>query len=113
MMDKKSEGVFSSNVAIVAFAFAAILIIFNQVLLFDINGRLSSASGTSSSSIALLSNADLSKVVITQIKSTPQAVAATIDLSDAKDAQGFCGLTLFFLCLLLLLDSLKFVNNYH
>lgn len=67
---------------------AAVLILFNQVQLFQLNSMMGTSQSISSGSVTLLSNSDLSEVDVSGIKSTPQAVAATIDLSDAKDAQG-------------------------
>ena len=90
MEHKKSEhdDDFLAGKTVWVIVLAAVLILFNQVQLFQLNSALGTKSSTSSGQLALLSSSDLSGVDVSQIKSTPQAVAATIDLSGAKDAQG-------------------------
>jgi len=88
MEQKKSDDDFLAGKTVWVIVLAAVLILFNQVQLFQLNSMFGASKSTFSSSVTLLSNADLRGVDVSQIKSTPQAVAATIDLSDAKDAQG-------------------------
>lgn len=88
MKETKNDDIFSGNLVWVI-AVAAVLILFNQIQLFQLSNQLGGTTlGTTSTSIALLSSKDLSQVNVEEIKSTPQAIAAVIDLSDAKDAQG-------------------------
>lgn len=83
----KSDDLLSGKTVWV-FVVAAVLILFNQFQLFQINSILNPSTGTISRDFVTLANADLSSVDINNIKSTAQSVAATIDLSEAKDAQG-------------------------
>ena len=70
-------------------ALAAVLILFNQVQLFWLSNSFISKTGGSSTIVNVLAGTvDLKSVDIESIKSTPQAVAATIDLSSVKEAQG-------------------------
>lgn len=71
-------------------AIAAVLILFNQIQLFQLSSSLGAPTtlGGTTSRVAVLSNPDLSSVDINSIKSSAQSVAAVIDLSEAKDAQG-------------------------
>ena len=88
MKETKNEDIFSGNLVWVI-AIAAVLILFNQIQLFQLSSQLGGTTlGSASTSIKLLSNKDLSQVNVEDIKSTPQAIAAVIDLSEAKDAQG-------------------------
>ena len=87
-MKEKNDEVFSNNLVWVI-GIAAVLVLFNQVMLFQISSALGApALGSTSTSIKTFSNGDLESVDVTQLKSTAQTVAAVIDLSDAKDAQG-------------------------
>src|SRR3989344_8073308 len=86
MVDKKEDDFSGKTVWIIVLA--AVLILFNQVQLFQLNSLLNPSTISASKNVVTLAGADLSSVDIDSIKSTPQAVAATIDLSQAKDAQG-------------------------
>jgi hypothetical protein len=83
----KEEQVSSSTVWLIAIA--AVLILFNQIQLFQLGGMIGSpimSFGGFSSSTSL-SSGDLKNVDINSIKSSAQAVAAVYKL-DGKDAQG-------------------------
>ncbi len=71
-------------------ALAALLILFNQIQLFQLSSMLGApvSLGGTSTNVVLLSNPDLDGVDVSTIKSSAQGVAAVIDLSEAKDAQG-------------------------
>ncbi len=84
---KKSNDVLSGKMIWVV-VLAAVLILFNQFQLFQLNNALAPSRGVSLSNVVPLASADLSSVDVNSIKSTAQSVAATIDLSEAKDAQG-------------------------
>ncbi len=85
---EKDDEVSSSTVWIIAIA--AVLILFNQIQLFQLNSMLGTpliSFGSTFTSVKTLSSGDLKDVDINNIKSTAQSVAAVYDL-DGKDAQG-------------------------
>ncbi len=86
--EKKEDEVSSSTIWIIAIA--AVLILFNQIQLFQLGNMLGTpilSFGGTSTSVKSLSSGDLKDVDVTSIKSTAQAVAATFSL-EGKDAQG-------------------------
>jgi hypothetical protein len=88
MAKKKKEEISNSTIWIIAIA--AVLILFNQIQLFQLNSMLGTGMqfGSGSSNIMLLSNGDLDSVNVEEIQSTAQAVAAVYDFSGVSDAQG-------------------------
>jgi len=88
-MTKKKDEVSSTVIWIIAIA--AVLILFNQVQLFQLNSMVGGGGlsfGSAFTSVSTLSGGDLDSVDINEIKSTAQAVAAVYDFSGASDAQG-------------------------
>lgn len=89
----QDEGIFSGPLVWVV-AIAAVLILFNQIQLFQLNSALGQpalpalSSGGSSTNVALYTGGDLGDVDVNNIQSTAQAVAATFDFSEVSDAQG-------------------------
>jgi len=89
-MAKKKDDVNSSTVWIIAIA--AVLILFNQIQLFQLNSMLGGSSfslGETFTSVNTLSGGgDLDEVDVNSLQSTAQTVAAVFDFSGASDAQG-------------------------
>ena len=71
-----------------AILIAAVLIIFNQILIFQINSSVgpSTSMFAGSTSNILKSDIDFSKVDLSQIKNTAQSVAALFPLKNIKSA---------------------------
>ncbi len=88
MANKKEDGVSSSTIWIIAIA--AVLILFNQIQLFQLNSMTggSLSLGGSFTSMKTLSGGDLSDVDVNSLQSTAQTVAAVYDFSSVSDAQG-------------------------
>ena len=85
--ENKNDEVSSSTIWIIAIA--AVLILFNQIQLFQLNTMMGTPSVFSSFGGAFTSTSkgDLKNVDVSNIKSTAQSIAATINLEGAKDAQ--------------------------
>ncbi|MBI4146223.1 hypothetical protein HY489_02700 [Candidatus Woesearchaeota archaeon] len=84
----KNDDIFSGPLVWVI-AIAAVLILFNQIQLYQLSTMLGTPvlPGSTSTIVRTFSGGDLKEVDVNNIKSTPQAVAAVVDLSGAKDAQ--------------------------
>ncbi|MEM3154572.1 MAG: hypothetical protein QW165_03355 [Candidatus Woesearchaeota archaeon] len=83
---KKEEEVSSTTIWLIAIA--AVLILFNQIQLFQLGNIMGTpVFGTLSTSVKTFSRGDLGDVDINSITSTAQAIAATFEL-EGKDAQG-------------------------
>jgi hypothetical protein len=85
---EKDDEVSSSTIWIIAIA--AVLILFNQIQLFQLSSMIGApmlSLGGTFTSVKLLSSGDLKDVDINNLKSTAQSVAAVYDL-EGKDAQG-------------------------
>ncbi len=88
---KKEDDILSSNLVWVI-GIAAVLILFNQIQLFQLNSALGITAGNAgflrtATTVTHLSNGDLDSVNVNEIQSTAQAIAATMDLSGITDAQ--------------------------
>lgn len=86
MTKHENEEVSSPTIWLIAIA--AVLILFNQIMLFQLGGMIGTpvfSFGTSGT--VKLSNGDLNDVDVSTIKSTAQSVAAVYSL-EGKDAQG-------------------------
>ncbi len=88
MAKKQEDQISSSTIWIIAIA--AVLILFNQVQLYQLNSMMGGtmSMGHKSSSVKLFSGGDLKDVDVNSIQSTAQAVAAVYDFSGVSDAQG-------------------------
>src|SRR3990172_6626069 len=85
---EKDDEVSSSTVWIIAIA--AVLILFNQIQLFQLSNMIGTpmlSLGGTFTSVKLFSSGDLKDVDINNLKSTAQSVAAVYNL-EGKDAQG-------------------------
>lgn len=87
-MAQKKEEYNSTTIWIIAIA--AVLILFNQIQLFQLSNMLGTPAlsfGTKTGTVKMLSGGDLDSVDVESLQSTAQTLAATFDLSG-KDAQG-------------------------
>ncbi len=84
--EQKETEVNSTTVWIIAIA--AVLILFNQIQLFQLSNMLGTPIfGSAFTSVKTFSGGDLKDIDINGITSTAQAIAATIDLDSGSDAQ--------------------------